>query len=561
MTPAVATAIASMQRGMADLIEAEALPSQGPATQSPPSTQPAPLPETQSTPSPATQSAPPPATQSAPSPATQSPAATADVPVSVGPVLVGPAVPGHTWSFSVGTSGNTGAIGGGILLVTCAGRIIDTITVGTTSQVHTYSGPQVVAPTSLVFQNEGPGRDCGIGMYIWDGIYQPWKTAWLYHNGMMLTDIDPSAPQPAAAVVPTRPDTPIPMTRPADIIATGLQRQANTNLEADMELVLIKVGDSMQDALNRIDPGKRPVLRLAAGTYIGDALFHDYLYRPAIFETSDPLDIPRLTMGNSAPFNGKSLFDVACAGVTQFRGLEMFHNQNFGSGGRDNICGISAEGSIPGRMDILVAGCLGYDNGNMIGRGGPETHWKIVGCVSTRNGIGGEGYSHAIYLLGAEAEITDSFFTDTQLGHDIKSRCLINKLLRNIARDGALGTSSYRMDFPDGGDCYLEDNFLDTGVNSVNGTALHFGGEVPTEFHPNSKLVLVRTTFENARAGVAIAVKNDRVDLVLPVMSGTRAFGGYTPDSIYMDGKNGPCPDTAVVYLTDRPSDPVLVAG
>src|SRR5262249_46979934 len=89
----------------------------------------------------------------------------------------------------------------------------------------------------------------------------------------------------------------------------------------------------------------------------------------------------------------------------------------------------------------------------------------------------GDGYTHGIYIGDIAAlTVTGSYFHDTLVGHQIKSRAEHNTIIGNVIDDGA-GTSSYSIDLPNGGVDVVRDNTIVQGPNGENNAIIHFGGE------------------------------------------------------------------------------------
>ncbi len=89
----------------------------------------------------------------------------------------------------------------------------------------------------------------------------------------------------------------------------------------------------------------------------------------------------------------------------------------------------------------------------------------------------GDGQSHGIYVNNvAKLTITDSYFHDARVGHEIKSRAAETVISNSRIYDNA-GTASYSIDLPNGGRASLSNNVIEQGPNSENPAIVHFGGE------------------------------------------------------------------------------------
>ena len=130
----------------------------------------------------------------------------------------------------------------------------------------------------------------------------------------------------------------------------------------------------------------------------------------------------------------------------------------------------------------------------------------ISGSEFTDNGIG-DGYTHNIYVNDvAELNIQNSFFHDSIVGHEIKSRASVTIINNNRIDSGPAGTGSYGIDLPDGGTDTVTNNIIEKGPNSSNDVFIHYGGEGGP--YAGSSLLVQGNTFLNDQAGGAIGVYN-----------------------------------------------------
>ncbi len=118
-----------------------------------------------------------------------------------------------------------------------------------------------------------------------------------------------------------------------------------------------------------------------------------------------------------------------------------------------------------------------YDNEDgILGGGGPVTV-TIERSEFARNGFG-DGFSHNIYIGNIDRlHVVASYFHEAKIGHNLKSRAKENVIENSYFVDGANGTSSYLLDFPDGGVVYMRGNLLHKGPKAENTTAVAYGAE------------------------------------------------------------------------------------
>ena len=88
------------------------------------------------------------------------------------------------------------------------------------------------------------------------------------------------------------------------------------------------------------------------------------------------------------------------------------------------------------------------------------------------------GYSHNIYIGNIDRlHVVASYFHEAKIGHNLKSRAKENVIENSYFVDGANGTSSYLLDFPDGGIVFMRGNLLHKGPKADNTTAVAYGAE------------------------------------------------------------------------------------
>ena len=215
----------------------------------------------------------------------------------------------------------------------------------------------------------------------------------------------------------------------------------------------------------------------------------------------------RLTIAGAGP--GVTITDKTCEGKALFvvRGNDVtVRNITFararvpdGNGG-----GIRAEGRnltiqnsrfINNEMGILAA-----DN--------PGSTITISNSEFRENGKCREACAHAVYANQiALLRITGSKFSNTKMGHSIKSRARNTELTNNVIEDGAEGTSSYLVDIPNGGSLVMEGNSLEKGPNSSNNSAaIVIGAEGVAQ--PTGELRITANKFRNNQSRGTIFLRN-----------------------------------------------------
>ena len=161
----------------------------------------------------------------------------------------------------------------------------------------------------------------------------------------------------------------------------------------------------------------------------------------------------------------------------------------------------------------------------------------------SHNGAG-DGYSHNIYI-GAIASLTveDSYFHDSVVGHEIKSRALNTTITNNRIQDNA-GTGSYSIDLPNGGNAIIQGNVIEKGANAENYYSIHFGGEGPP--YDGSSLRIDGNTLVNDNANGRLVLNQAGS----PVTLSNNQIWGYAPETL----TTGPVTQQGNATLAARPA-------
>ena len=118
-----------------------------------------------------------------------------------------------------------------------------------------------------------------------------------------------------------------------------------------------------------------------------------------------------------------------------------------------------------------------YDNEDGVLGGAGGSTVTIEYSEFARNGFG-DGQSHNIYIGYADrVNVTASYFHHAKIGHNFKSRAKENHIEDSYFLDGTDGTSSYLLDFSNGGLVYMRGNLLQKGPNADNSILVSFMAE------------------------------------------------------------------------------------
>jgi Ca2+-binding RTX toxin-like protein len=212
-----------------------------------------------------------------------------------------------------------------------------------------------------------------------------------------------------------------------------------------------------------------------------------------------------------APPNGKAIL-ITRSDVT-LQGLE-FTGTKVPDG---NGAGIRFEG---GNLTILDSHFHNNQNGLLSG-GYPEGTITIRRSEFGHNGAG-DGKTHGLYVGKIKSlVIEDSYFHDTRVGHEIKSRA-IETVIRNSRIQDEDGTTSYSIDLPNGGKALLANNVIQQGAKSQNPAIVHFGGEGTP--YAGSSLTMTDNVVINALNSVSARVLLNQAGIGATI-TGTDVFG------------------------------------
>ncbi len=186
-----------------------------------------------------------------------------------------------------------------------------------------------------------------------------------------------------------------------------------------------------------------------------------------------------------------------------------------------NGAGIRQEGK-----NLTVRGCFFHDNENgILGGDGADSELLIEHSEFDHNGAG-DGYSHNLYI-GHAGKLTFRYNWSHRsvIGHLLKSRAAENYVLYNRIT-GEDGTSSYELNFPNGGKTYIIGNLIEQGADTDNSTVLAYIEEGTDAANPSHQLFVVNNTFVNTRKSgtfLSIAADGDPA-----VVTNNVFFGGGT---------------------------------
>jgi hypothetical protein len=155
----------------------------------------------------------------------------------------------------------------------------------------------------------------------------------------------------------------------------------------------------------------------------------------------------------------------------------------------------------------------------------------------------GQGNTHNIYVNDvAQLTITNSYFHDAIVGHEIKSRAENTTIENNRIFDNN-GSASYSIDLPNGGNATITGNQIEQGPNTQNPYIIAYGEE--GSLHAGTDVTIANNTIVNDLSGGAGILNRTSVPL------------SFTNNSVYglsaAQLSNGPLAESGTVLLTSRP--------
>ena len=200
-----------------------------------------------------------------------------------------------------------------------------------------------------------------------------------------------------------------------------------------------------------------------------------------------------------------------------------------------NGAGIRAEG-----LNLTINNSGFYDNENGI-LGGDAGTITVDRSEFARNGFG-DGFTHNIYIGPIDRlNVTSSYFHEAKIGHNLKSRAKQTSIENSYFMDGPTGTSSYLVDFPNGGVVYLRGNLFQKGPDADNSIAIAYGQEGLNK--PVNTLEMVHNTVVMTRSGgtfITAPSGTQSVKLTANLFAGTGNptlfSGGFATGNIVQQG-------------------------
>ena len=174
----------------------------------------------------------------------------------------------------------------------------------------------------------------------------------------------------------------------------------------------------------------------------------------------------------------------------------------------------------------------------------------LAGTISINNSEfalngAGDGKTHNLYVNDiANLTITNSYFHDAIVGHEIKSRAENTTITGSRIFDNN-STASYSIDLPNGGNATIRNNVIQQGPNGGNPAIIAYGEE--GGLRTGTTVVVADNTIVNGKSGTAWGVWNLAPNAI--TVQGNSVYGLTGSNVTY-----GPATVSGTSYLSSAPA-------
>ena len=271
---------------------------------------------------------------------------------------------------------------------------------------------------------------------------------------------------------------------------------------------------TLSDALKAAVAGQ--TIAVQAGTYLNDfgvvnAAVHIIAVGGIVNEVA-----------NVPPPNDKGLLTINAD--TTIQGFTFTGGSDGGWDG--NVAGIRLQAG-----SLNVSYCYFHDMQEGLLAGPDATASVTIDHSEFSHNGTGDGYTHNLYV-GAVGTltVTNSYFHDAVVGHEIKSRAATTNILNNVIADGPTGTASYDIDIPNAGVATVRGNLIEKGPMAQNREAIHYGGETQYSYASNALSVTGNTIINDYGPLASVVINDDAVNgLTTPASIANNVLYGFDP--------------------------------
>jgi hypothetical protein len=291
----------------------------------------------------------------------------------------------------------------------------------------------------------------------------------------------------------------------------------------------------LNSAINaaNLDPGS--TIFLAPGTYSGGELPNILASLSIALDPAFGAPAGSAIL-NTTPTGEKGLLTVP-SGLSDIslsvNGL-TFQNATISDADGGNAAGIRFQSAGPSSLLVTNSTFLGNQNGILTGFGAPLVDEELMVSISNSlfaNNGSGSGQTHGIYIFGQSIEVTNSIFCGTNVGHDIKARTASLTVTGSSFYDGiagpdalcGVGSASYSIDMPNGGQGDLDNNSFFQGAAGDNFAIISYGEEGVA--FPANSLSVTDSVFNSTINGRGIQeFQNGAPFCITPVQMANNSF-------------------------------------
>jgi hypothetical protein len=273
---------------------------------------------------------------------------------------------------------------------------------------------------------------------------------------------------------------------------------------APAHAITLTVGDAatptLSDAANFANQDANPNttydILIPAGTYINSFA---NVTRPMTIEAlGGSVTLKYDSLGGTVPLQGDKGIITTTSSLT-VKGI-TFQGAQIADGLGGNGAGIRDQSTGATTLRVEGSSFIGNQDGILTAGSGNQETVQIINSQFLDNGSG-TGQTHALYVGDAlSLLVQNSTFCGTLEGHDIKSRAMSTTVQGSKVFDGATGpgcanagTTSYGIEFPNGGTAQILDTEITQGGATHNSTMVSYGAEgLP---YANNSLFVGNTSF------------------------------------------------------------------
>ena len=278
--------------------------------------------------------------------------------------------------------------------------------------------------------------------------------------------------------------------------------------------------------------GSGDTIEVQAGTYVDDFL----TIRKSL--TLQAIGGPVRMVETQSPPNGKAMIVEGASGIN-------VTIDGFDISGVQVPDGNGAAVRYEGGALTLENVYFHNNQDGMLAAADPTGTITINNSEFAYNGTG-DGRTHNLYVNEVQSlYITNSYFHDANVGHEIKSRADNTTITGSRIFDNT-STASYSIDLPNGGNATIQNNIIEQGPNSENPNIIAYGEE--GSLHSGTDVLISNNIIVNDdTSSSSRAVWNATT---VPLVFDDNSIYGLTSAKL----TTGPIDQSGNTFLTDRPT-------